>query len=506
MIAAALAAAALCHGQLAPKPPDPEAAVKDFAAQRAEFGFRHDLPYVRYLIKQGVWEYDVGYIPVTKRENRYLRLRDKLDLGRRASHYLHLHADVSGGVSVQDDWPREPYLLVGFTHDRAKYERALRRLARYPHNLRTKTVRFSERHLDRLSDRIWDDSKKLRAIGFILEEGSSNTDTGKVEIGLITKRTDGAAYFERHYGPVKVTVVATEESSPVCTKSSSFKIAPDGMSLTVGWSSGGGAKAETIELTEYPDRVEVGAVERRYNGATTLEAFGLEKTVALSAPLGERPVIDAATGLRLRQVGPSPGEPACPERTEPTALDKAIEFREEHGLPHDPAYVERMLTRRVPFTKAEEQWLERRDRLVDNVKLEDYLDAHWKETAGWDIAGEFPHAPYVVVRVTANPARHRARLRKLVKGPLHVITVAHSSADLEALRDRILGDADAADRFFDGYGDAGFSLVGLSIDTDANAVVISVATPRTDALQYFQGRYGPDVRVEVPSTRFECPV
>src|SRR5215217_7398373 len=54
-----------CVGQSLPKPP-PTAAEKeqanleDWARQRAEFGFRADLPYVRELVRRGVWEYDAA--------------------------------------------------------------------------------------------------------------------------------------------------------------------------------------------------------------------------------------------------------------------------------------------------------------------------------------------------------------------------------------------------------------------------------------------------------------
>src|SRR3954452_20902250 len=96
LLAAAPAAAAqqpkLCIGQGVPKPPPTaaekrQAELKDWARQRAEFGFRHDLAYVRKLVKRGVWEYDVGYIPVTPQENQYLKLRDELELGPRAERY-----------------------------------------------------------------------------------------------------------------------------------------------------------------------------------------------------------------------------------------------------------------------------------------------------------------------------------------------------------------------------------------------------------------------------------
>src|SRR3954453_14437522 len=105
----------LCVGQSIPKPP-PTAAEKEqadlenWARQRAEFGFRADIPYVKELVKKGGWEYGVGYIPVPPAENRYLKLRDELQLGPRAERYLRAHRDIDGGLSVEDNWPHEPHL------------------------------------------------------------------------------------------------------------------------------------------------------------------------------------------------------------------------------------------------------------------------------------------------------------------------------------------------------------------------------------------------------------
>src|SRR5690349_10473116 len=94
-----LPASNLCIGQSVPKPPPTpaekeQADLEDWARTRAEFGFRHDLPYVKELVRRGVWEYDVGYIPVTPKENVYLKLRDELDLGPKAERYLKRHRDV----------------------------------------------------------------------------------------------------------------------------------------------------------------------------------------------------------------------------------------------------------------------------------------------------------------------------------------------------------------------------------------------------------------------------
>ena len=51
----------------------------------------------------------LALFPVTPCENRYLRLRDRLRLGPRVDRYLRRHPGLSGGVSIEDDWPREPY-------------------------------------------------------------------------------------------------------------------------------------------------------------------------------------------------------------------------------------------------------------------------------------------------------------------------------------------------------------------------------------------------------------
>jgi hypothetical protein len=300
LVAAAPAAAQqpkLCIGQGVPKPPPTpaekrQANLEHWARQRAEFGFRHDLAYVRKLVKRGVWEYDVGYIPVTPKENAYLKLRDKLELGPRAARYLARHRDVDGGVSVEDDWPHEPYLLVRLKRDVARHLAAIKRLARYPHNLRAERVRFSERELRTLDDRIWRDAKALKAAGFELVE--SGIGDSRLQIGVITKRLDAKAFFRRRYGDgVEVEIVAREPYALACVAASSYTVAADGMSVNVTWDSGGGQEPERIEVTEFPDRVEVGVVERHYNGPSTDDARVYERPAPLSAPLGNRPVIDA---------------------------------------------------------------------------------------------------------------------------------------------------------------------------------------------------------------------
>lgn len=280
-----------------PAPPRPTR-VEQYMADRRRFGFRSDKAYVKKLIRRGVWEYDVGYIPVTPRENRYLRLRDRLRLGRAVARYLRHHPNLSGGVSVEDDWPREPYLLVRVTRDAERMERVLRRRARFPDNLRTKRVAHSYRALRRVQRRI--DFDAHEADGFHVSTTGVDIDRNRVVIELITKRGDGEAYFRAHYGPAVTTkVIATELTSPACAGLFAYRPRPDGRSITVIYEAGGGATFDRFELAEFPDRVEVAVIVQQSNGPITLESRQAEQVIPLAAPLGSRKVIDIVTSKRL---------------------------------------------------------------------------------------------------------------------------------------------------------------------------------------------------------------
>ena len=500
----------VCHGQHAPKPPltpaqKEQADLEHYAASRAEFGFRHDLPYVKELLRRGVWEYDVGYFPVTPAENRYLRLRDRLDLGSKGRRYLREHREDAGSVSIEDDWPREPYMLVRFKHNVAQHRRALRPLVRFPDNLRVARTRFSEQDLKRLTEKIWRDEAKLRRAGFDVDGTGIGGNRALVEV--TTKRTDAAAYFRKHYGSgVKVEVIATEKSVLECSKAGNYEIAADGMSLTVHWESGGSSKLERIEVSEFPDRVEVGVVERTSTGFNTADLRYEQAPAALTAPLGDRKVIDAATTKRMHQTGPSPGEPPCPVKPEPTALESGIRDRESRGLRADPAYVQQRLNSGRLFTAAEERWLLEVGTFDNDDKVEKYLRRHSADFSGSVVLGAYPAKPTVLYRFVRNTAKHEAAIKRRSRHPkqIRTETVTFSTADIEHLKDTIEADATAGEGFFDGYGDAGFAFAGIFYSDVIAKLILNVRTPRTDATAYFAARYGPLVAVEVVGDRFEC--
>lgn len=281
--------------------PEPTPAIERYMAQRAMFGFRHDRAYVRELIRRGVWEYDVGYIPVTPAENRYLRLRDKLQLGPRVSRYLRRHSGLSAGLSVEDDWPREPYLLLRLTADPDRYRAALERRAAYPHNLRLKRVAHSTRDLERVQNRISDDSDALERLGLHWTSVGVDMDHNDVLVEVITTRNDAAAVFRRRYGPaVRVKVIARTLTSPECTDVYGYRPGPDPDSLFVSYESGGGARFDHAVVQETADAVTVAIVVQAPNGPRTADSAIASQLITLAGPLGNRKVIDRRTGKPLK--------------------------------------------------------------------------------------------------------------------------------------------------------------------------------------------------------------
>lgn len=272
--------------------------VEDYQAIRRAYGFRSDEPYVRRLMRRGLFMRDVQRFPVTPREKRYVEIRDRLELGPRAERYLRRRPSLDGGISIEDAWPRDPYILVRLTRDRARHTRALRRIASQPRNLRTKRVALSERALGRLQDRI--DWEAAQRDGLYVVSSSPNIDTTTVEVEVVTKRTDAAEYFRARYGArVRARVIATELYSRGCTSLFDYRAGPEPAQLTIGWEAGGGAEFDHVQVAEFDDRVVLGVVVRAPNGPRTADSRREEAVVTLSRPLGDRKVIDATTGRRV---------------------------------------------------------------------------------------------------------------------------------------------------------------------------------------------------------------
>ena len=209
---------------------------------------------LKVLLERGEsWEYDRGEsMPVTRARAALPRAALERVEGVPVVHrYLASRRGLSGGTSVKDAWPKDPYLLVRVTRDPAKHLAALRRLV--PYDVRVKKVRHSEAELRRAADAIYRDEKALREAGFVVASLDVDVDAGHTRVELGTARADAAAYFAERYGPlVRTAVVATSVTKLECRRGVSFEIAPDGRTLTLSWSGTADAVLERIDLSSTP--------------------------------------------------------------------------------------------------------------------------------------------------------------------------------------------------------------------------------------------------------------
>ena len=451
----------------------PTAEERDFQGwitARKRFGFRHGAAYVRRLAERG--RFAVYGFPATKREIDYLWLRADLTVGPRGERYLKAHAGVDGGLSVEDDWPREPYLLARFTRDVSRHLAALKQRSPMPDNLRAKRVTYSQQALSRAQDRVGRDDDALEAAGFHVQSTGHDISRNVVVVDLATRRTDARAYFAQRYGRrVKPVVRAKDPTVVECATAVTFERSPDPQTLTIGYDSGGGATFERLELTETADQVEVGVVERASSGPRTADYERGRTTITLASPLGDRPVIDARSGRRVRQTGPTPGDPACPRFNPP---------------------------RGETYTRAEEELL-----IADNPAVDDYLRRHDDVYGGSTIEGG--NRPYIVFGFTRDRARHEREIERrsrLRPSQIRTRTVAHTLDALVETARRIRADTAAGSGFLDGYGRAGFFIIDVAIE--GQAVTVHVVATRPDHAAWFTARYGPLVHTIVVGDRFEC--
>ena len=474
--------------------------------QREQYGFRSDRAYVESLLAKGLRLRRHGNTPTTAAEERYLERRSRLELGAKGERYLRRHPEISGWWDVRDDWPRGPYVAVFVADDPAKHRAAIKGLASFPRVTRVVRVHYSDRERVRVANRIFRDGRALRKAGFTVMVPDYEPGTDRLDVPLVTRRTDHASYFAKRYGAVVKTYVLPTEA---CVRAAAYEIAPDGLSLTVTWQDGA-AKPERIEVDEGPDRVVIGIVERASHGFSTGDPGG-SAVVKLAAPLGTRAVYDASDGSRMLQSGPAPGDPECPPLPPPprfaTPLESAIWERNGYGMNVDPAYVQSLLDRGRTFTRPEQRWIRSYKRVVDyRSDVDDYFEHRRADLGGTSVIGDYPATPYVLVRLLRHQAFHERRLKRLSTSPDRLRTkLSTVQRDwFYTLPQHIGDDAGLTDGFFDGYGRAGFYVVVVEGHEETQSVDVTVITARADAAEYFRRLYGPIVNVQVVGDRFEC--
>jgi hypothetical protein len=230
--------------------------------------------------------------PVTAREARYFNDRYRVSeeagrVGRLADRVLGL----SGGVSIEDDYPRGAYVALRVTRRvSAPRLRSFRRRAR---RLRLFRVDTSERSLRRLQARIEKDSKFQEAAGIALQSVGVRIELNKVDFEFSSDRPDSEALLRARYGP-KVFLTRVAAWTPGCDNPDSYRLEPDGRTLTVFWETSGSARNHRVEVREIGDRVLIGAVSD-FPPFITLDARGRSASVTLAGPLAQRRVLSIVT-------------------------------------------------------------------------------------------------------------------------------------------------------------------------------------------------------------------
>lgn len=475
-----------------------EAALRDEIRARGHYGFRNDRAYVARLIAAGPPSRAYG-IHVTPAEGRYLDRREKLGVGAKLAAFLRRRPAIMDFWDVRDDWPRGPYMAVFVADDPAKYRAAVKRLASYPNATRVVRVRYSERAKDRIQRRIEHDRDALKRAGFELVETDADWGSDRVDVTLVTRRTDHARYFARRYGSVVRTHASAKSTSPACAKASQYEIAPDGLSLTVSWQEVS-PKPLRVEVTERADRVAIGVVYAQSVYPGYGDAGG-STVVRLRAPLSGRPVYDAFDGARLIQAGPSPGSPACPVRPELSPLEQLMAERARYGMNTDRAVVQGLLDTDARFTPQEQAWVDSVQRLEVEDEVENYLQGGRvrKDWGGNTTVAHYPEPPYLIVRLLHNFAFRERQIRRIAKVPVHFVRSTVQRDWFYTLPLYIQDDARADSGFLDD-----FYVVQAEGHEDTQTVDVYVITTRTDADQFFRSRYGTIVRVHVIGDRVEC--
>ena len=261
--------------------------------------------------------------------------------------------------------------------------------------------------------------------------------SNRVHVGLITKRTDAVVYFRKHYGSgVKVEVEATEESVVGVLEGRQLRDRrgrdePDASTgrAAEATSSSGSRSPSSRTASRWASSRDVHGLQHR---GSALRAAGRAQRAA-----GNRAVIDAATTKRTtrpdrprRASVSGEGGTDCARKGDPRPR--------ERGLPADPAYVQQRLNSGRLFTAAEERWLLEVGTFDNDDKVETYCAATAPTYSGSVVLATYPAKPTVLYRFVRNTAKHEAAIKRRSRHPkqIRTETVTFSTADIDRSRRR----------------------------------------------------------------------
>ena len=230
--------------------------------------------------------------PLRHTELAYLQDRERLqERADDAARIIERTRGLSGGSSLEDDFPRGAYLALRVTRALTRAERAA--LAGTGLRVRVLRVARSLRSLLRVQDRI--DSSALEREGIAAHSTGPDVDRNVVEVVFSSDRSDAAAVLRARHGAA-VRPVRVPALSPACTTPDAYDVAADDRTLTLTYTTSGGPDPALarVQLRELPDRVEVVVVEQLPPGLA-IDAVRATATTTLAAPLAGRPVVSLLT-------------------------------------------------------------------------------------------------------------------------------------------------------------------------------------------------------------------
>jgi hypothetical protein len=177
---------------------------------RRSFGLNTSRLLIRRLLRDRSpavqrWAGELG-TPLAAPERSDFRFRTRVESGTRAvDRYVDLCAGrVSGGIHIDQRHPRGIHVVVSVVAGRARHLKALSSRYRFRALLRVRLVRFTERHLQALMDRLNGDVDEFERLGVDVDSFGLSITHNRVfmEVEGLTRRE--RRLLRRRYGPALV--------------------------------------------------------------------------------------------------------------------------------------------------------------------------------------------------------------------------------------------------------------------------------------------------------------
>jgi hypothetical protein len=227
----------------------------------------------------------------------------------RVEQYVADHAaDAFGGLWVG---PRKT-VHVAFARDADHHAAAL--AARLPEDDRpwvdVVPVARTERELEAVMDRLDRDHDELEALGIRMDAFGPDVVENVVVVDALVDHPDRARrLLAERYGDAVRASLATPDQLVEAVAWQLYD-EPEPGHVTVRYAANAAYVLERVDVDETADAIRITVHERAPGVVSTLAGTTRTATVELSGPVGDRPVIDGATGRRRDRaptMEPGPG-------------------------------------------------------------------------------------------------------------------------------------------------------------------------------------------------------